>query len=34
MENNNNMYPDYDQIAFINQLAIDELLKYDSHMEV
>lgn len=28
------VYPDYDQIAFINQQAIDELLKYDSQMEV
>ncbi len=27
------VYPNYDQIAFINQQAIDELLKYDSHME-
>ena len=27
-------YPNYDQIAFITQTAIDQLLKYDSHWEV
>ena len=27
-------YPNYDQIAFITQTAIDQLLTYDSHWEV
>ena len=27
-------YPGYDQIAFINQDAIDELLTFDSYREV